>query len=669
MSEQRAGEAFARDFLANPSWAALSLAAEVFEPPPELDLNRWAEEHLIVGSESPYPGPYNSNRFPFFREILEALGPEDANRVICLCGSAQIGKTFIAQIFVAASLDLDPGAILYVHPTETNAVRFARTKWRPQIASCERLRELLDTRQSKEGGNSTLYQERKDGRGRIILSGANSAATLSMISTKRQVQDDLSKWENNLAGDPEAQADSRSKAFADAKILKTSTPLLKGTCRITRIFEAGTQHYYHVPCPHCGHRHVLDPDNLIEHIDAEDPSAAHFTCPQCDGKIEQRHRNAMVRQGQWVASNPQAPHKSYCIWAAYAPVESWGRIARSYLAALGDPASEQSWWNDTGGRAYELPGEAPPWEDIKARAERGGRQLGQVPSGALILTLTLDVQDDYLDGAVYGWGRNLCRWHIARVRIDGHISQPETRAELNRLVRYEWPTAWGTRRPVDLTGIDAGAWTDDVFDWAQGFPKSQVIMVRGVRGDASPALALVRRERRADGKIVKYQGRFYNVGVSSIKGQFYKFLTQEVPGGRGYIDYPAGLDDDFYEQLTAEKRTPIVDKAGFTVYAWIKPRGMRNEQLDVAVYAQAMATKLGWRIMTEEHWNRLRAAREVSGDPEAPVEHAASEFWNKSEEVLPAAAPEPEPPPKPPQPPRPQPPRRVARSGWLRRIM
>lgn len=615
-------------------------AAEIFRPPPAVDLNRWAEENLIV-AEGPLKGPYNPRRFPFFREVLDNLSPEFAARVIALMASAQVGKTLLAMIFMAASEDLSPDATLYVHPTEHNAVRFARTKWRPLIKSTPRLGEIFDLKQSKEGGNSTLFQERRDGKGRIIIGGASSEASLSMVTCRRQIQDDLAKWDNNTAGDPELQADSRSKAFEDAKILKLSTPLLAGSCRITRAFKAGDQRQYHVPCPDCGHLHPLEPENFIASIEPEHPELAHFTCPDCGVVIPETRRAWLVNPAngaRWVAHNPSAPEPSYSIWAAYAPLESWERIARGYLAAMGDPATEQTWWNDTAGRAYELPGEAPDYEDLKARGEAGGRLLGQIPYGALITTLSLDCQDEYVDGVVYGWGENLTRWVVARVRIDGHIVTPECRAELNRLVNFEWPTASGTRRRVDLTGIDANAWTDEVFDWAQGFPKSRVIMLRGIGGDAAPSLALVRRERKRDGKIVKYQGRFFNVGVSGLKGGLYKFLRVD-PGGRGYVDFPAGLDDDFYEQLTAEKRTPKIDNRGFTFYAWVKPRGVRNEQLDCAVYGEALARKLGWRVIKPERWQELRQVREV---PDVnSTETAAGEFWGQERTPPPPEEPPP----------------------------
>jgi len=609
-------------FLANDD-RLLELDLELaWRPPPAIDLNAWAVEHLEFGPESPFPGRYDPDRFPFFRRVLEVLAPDCPAREVTLLKSAQLGGTLLAQIFAAAAMDQDPGPILWVHPTEANATRFARTKWRPMIRQAPHLQQIFETRQSKEGGNSTLFQERRDGRGWIQFSGANSAASLSLISVKRLIKDDLSKWEDNEAGDPEGQADSRTKAFRDAKLFAIGTGLLKSNCRTTRSFKAGSQEHWHVPCPQCGHRHPLEPENFIANLDPAHPERACFSCPECGGLIEERDRNRIVGEGEWVAHNPGAERLSFWIWAAYAPLENWETLARAYLAAAGDPQSEQVWWNDTAGHAYELPGEAPEWSELKTRAEAGGRARGIVPEGALLLTLALDCQDDFVDGVVTGWGRDLARWIVERVRVEGHISLPETRAELNELVEHAWPTASGpnssTGRPVDKVGIDANAWTDDVFDWAKRWPKYRVVMLRGVAGDNAPTLAMVRKERRRDGQLVKYQGRFFNVGVSGLKGGLYKMLRIATPGQRGYVDFPAGLEDDFFEQLTAEKRTPRIDRKGFTVYEWTKPRSARNEQLDVAVYSEALAGQLGWRTRTAAQWDQLAAEREAMGaDPDS----------------------------------------------------
>jgi phage terminase large subunit GpA-like protein len=109
----------------------------------------------------------------------------------------------------------------------------------------------------RDTSDALLYKERADGLATLLITGANSPASLSQITVNFQVQDDLSKWENNTAGDPETQADSRSRAVEFAKILKTSTPMILPGCRITKDFEAGSQEMPYVPCPHCSHMQVL----------------------------------------------------------------------------------------------------------------------------------------------------------------------------------------------------------------------------------------------------------------------------------------------------------------------------------------------------------------------------------------------------------------------------
>jgi phage terminase large subunit GpA-like protein len=599
--------------LADPAEIVADVIARGLQPPPPVDLVSWAARNVRFGSESPFPGPYDPDRFPPYRRILEVLSPDHPARVVALRGSAQIGKTVVAEIFLGGTQDLDPCPFLYVHPTEPNAHRWVRTKWWPRVRATPALARLFEGRSSKEGGTSLMLQERKDGRGMLIVSGANSAASLSMITARRQVQDDLSLWGDLAEGDPEGLADDRSKAFAWGKIFKVSTPHLTHKCRISDAFNRGTQEYLHVPCPHCGHLHPLDWDQFRARVE-EDADNAFFVCPECGGIIEEKHRGAIVAAGKWVPHNPnpEPGWVSFHLWAAYAGLESWANLARAWHAAKGDPTDEKRVTNTTGGEPYEQPGEAPDWEELKTRAEKGGRKRGVVPIGALLLTLTLDCQDDYVDGVVVGWGRDLRRWVVDRVRVEGHVSTPEARAELNELVDRAWLTAAGSKRRVDLTGIDANAWTDDVFDWAKGFPKTRVVMVRGVSGDSAPSLALVRKERRRDGRLVKYQGRFYNVGVDQLKAALYKFLRIVDPDARGYVDLPSGFEDDYFEQVTSEKRTAVVNRRGFTIYQWLKPRAVRNEMLDCMVYGEALAGKLGWRTLTPAQWASLEAEREIA---------------------------------------------------------
>ena len=603
-------------FLANPEREALEVFAEVTAPPPPIDYKAWAVEHVRFGSESPFPGDYDPDRFPFFGPVLDALAPEDPARNVTLMKSAQIGGTVLAQIFAGGSLDLDPGPFLYVHPTEPNAIRWSKQKWKPFARSA--LRGLMKSTASRDGGNSTLYQERRDERGFIQVDDhfkANSEASLSMMSTPRQVQDDLAKWEMNAAGDPEGQADSRSKRFIDAKVLKLGTPLVEPGCRVTRSFKAGTQEHLHVPCPHCGHEQPLEWDNMLAALDEAHPERAHFTCVACDEAIEEKHRDTIVRHGDFVAHNPGPRDRSFYIWSAYAPGESWESIARGWLKAKGDPAAEQTFLNDTIGVAYKTDGEAPPWEELRDRADAEGHRRGTIPAGGLILAMGVDVQGDWLAWHVMAFGRDLRRWTVDYGVIDSFVATDDARKELDKLVKEKsWPDAFGRRRKLELTAIDGNAYTEDVWDWARKHPQSKVIMVRGANSDSAPIFARVQRERGKDGKVKRYVRRFFNVGVSPLKVALYKSLQVVDRLARGFVGHPQGMGDEFYRELCAERRQPVRNRnTGFISYRWVKESGQRNEVLDTTLQAEAAAVRLGWRRNTDEDWARLEAMHEKPG--------------------------------------------------------
>ena len=586
------------------------MASEVIAPPPPLDLNRWARENVRFGSESPFQGPYNSDLFPFFARILEVLGPEHPSREVVIKKSAQLGGTVIAQIFVGGSMDIDPCGIMYIHPTADNASRWSKTKWKPMLRQSTALSGLFADPKSRDAASSTLYMERRDGRGWLQISGANSEASLSMISVKKQVQDDLSKWENNDAGDPETQADSRSKAFAWAKILKIGTPLVEPGCRISKAFENSTQEHFHVRCPHCDHLQALEWENMLAYIEEfpdEDPC---FTCPACGGLIEQHHRAEMNRRGEWVAHKPAAKVIGFHLWTAYSPLTSWASIRDDWFKAKGDPAKEKAFMNDGLGRAYKGADESPPWETVRDRAANGDYKLGIIPLGGLKIVIGMDCQGDRVEWHCKAFGRDLRRWTIDYGMVEGHISDTETRAKLDAVIAQTWKDEFGNRRGVDMVAIDGNAYTEDVFDWAKRHPASKVMMVRGAKSDLAPPLVKVKREKNKEGKPLRYAGRFFNVGVAGMKMALYANLKKTDPLARGFCGYPAGLDDDFFQQLCAERRVLKKTKTGFDQYQWIKDAAQRNEVLDTENYCEAAALRLGWRTLRDEAWDALEAELE-----------------------------------------------------------
>jgi len=598
------------------AWAAV---ADVVAPPPPPDYEAWAVRHVEFGNESQFPGRYDPKRFPFFGPILAALSPEDASRNVTLLGSAQIGKSVLCQVFVAASLDLDPGNVIYYHPTESNATEWARTKWKPMLRQTRRLRELLGEERSRDGGQSLLFYERRDGLASLIVAGANSGPAVSMKSARNQVQDDLSKWEVLPSGDSETQADSRSKAFLFAKVLKAGTPLIEPGCRTTRNFRAGTQEHWHVPCPHCQHVQELTWENMLASTDAEDPGDAHFTCASCNGRIENHHlawmnEHAVELGGGFKAENPKAKDRSFYLWAALVPLESWENIFRAWLKAEGNPAAEQVFYNDTVGRAYKSAGESPPYEEIRDRATATGHRLGLIPaSAALIFTAGCDCQKDRVEVHLKGFGKDGRRATVEYRVLEGHISTDKTRAALDALLEETWPDEYGNQRRVDMLAIDGNAWTDDVMQWARRHSWNRVIVTRGAKSENAPPLQQVQSERKLDGKPKRQQKRFYNLGVSGLKSVLYVALGKKDQLERGYCAYPQGLEDDFFQQLCAERREPKRTRDGFTVYRWVKDPSQRNEVLDTELIAEGAAVRCGWRALTDKTAAELEARLIAAG--------------------------------------------------------
>ena len=333
----------------------------------------------------------------------------------------------------------------------------------------------------------------------------------------------------------------------------------------------------------------------------------------------------MVVRGVWVAKNPGAArqHRSFYLWSAYGVLQSWETIAREWIKAKGDPAAERVFLNDAVGLAYQEKGEAPPWEDLKKRADQpDSMDRGQVPLWGLVLTMGLDCQKDRVEWQVVAWGRDYRR-HVVDVGVVvGHISEEQTRKQLDAVLAGKWKHASGRNHGLDLAAVDGNAWTEDVWGWAKRHPVSKLIMVRGVGAETAPLLARVKRERDRKGKTLAYSRRFYNFATSVLKMSLYRNVAKTDVLDRGFVGFPRGLDDEYFRQLTAEHRKPVKRRDGFTDWKWVKDDNQANEALDTMLQAEAAFIRLAGltRTLHDREWDKLEKERA------SPVEEAQLDF-------------------------------------------
>jgi phage terminase large subunit GpA-like protein len=582
---------------------------------------RWAEDNIVFDNDNRFPGPYKADRFPFFKKILHALEPDHPASIVVLMGSAQTGKTITAEVFMGAILTLIGGSVFYVTATIDMAGLWFLEKWNAFVTGTKALARIMPvTKSSRDRANRATYKQSLDGKSSIRAAGANSAKSLSSMTYRYQVHDEMGKWDDNEHGDPEDQADMRSQSWGPwAKIFKISTPGVKGICRIAKNYERSNQQEYHLRCPHCSFKQALEWDNFKHSLyEGMEYSEAHFTCVKCGEKIEHHHKEGMLQASisdpdAWVANNPKSDIEGFYIWLAYSPLQDWAYIARRYFKALGDPRAEQTFMNEVVGLPYEQKGDAPPWEELHKRAVENeeGYPQGIIPPGAILLTIGMDVQGDRVDWLLKGWGSNLRRWTIQHGVIQGHISEQSTRDAMDILAKREWKNIFGRSFRADMIAIDANWETNSVKDWAKRFPESCVITVKGAREYTAVPIRLVKEERRKDGKIKNRQKRHWLIGVSGMKAALYKLLEKEDPLARGYCGFAVDLETDYFKQLCSEKRVLETNKkTGHSTMKWVRLPDVRNEILDMENYAEAAARRLGWHEWDDKMWEAMRAERE-----------------------------------------------------------
>lgn len=619
-------------------------AAAVMAPPLPPDISRWCEENIVFDERSPLPGPYRSDRFPFLREIHEVLSPEHPCREVTIAKSAQTGGTVsLVQPTLGAWHEYGPVDSLVVHPTTSSATEWVNNKWLPMRRQAASLRRIFGDGRGNNTDN-TFNQETLNRNGSLKVASAGSPDDLAGTSRRLVIGDDLSKFEMNDKGDPEAMMRSRASAFEDAKLVWVSTPLIKGTCRITRNFQRSDQRHYHVPCPHCGNEAPLTWENFRKSIDPERLHAAHFTCEACGCVIDHSYKMQILRAGKWVAHNPRGDHPGFHFWRAMAPQRDWASIAVDYAQTMGwtrltvssetesglqaqvEAATEQTFYNDVLGLPYEQASRGPDWTALRDRSENvDPTQITILPRGVLpatgfILAAGVDCQQDRIEVQIVAFGRNYKRWVIDYIVIPHHIGDDAGRAALDAILGTTWRTQNGLRVPLDMLAIDGSTYTEDVWAFCKRHPWSRVILVKGASSQNGPVIVPMRFERRNDGQAKRQQKRAFMLNVSQLKADFCHWLAKDDPIERGFIQFAAGLGDEYYRQITSEVRVLKRTRGGLVTSQWdlVEPT-RRNEGLDTALYAEAGARRRGWTSLTVEQWDALSDERgaappEVQGD-------------------------------------------------------
>jgi phage terminase large subunit GpA-like protein len=145
----------------------------------------------------------------------------------------------------------------------------------------------------------------------------------------------------------------------------------------------------------------------------------------------------------------------------------------------------------------------------------------------------------------------------------------------------EYTRADGVKMRPQITLVDSGDGNkvDSVYDWVMPRQRERVFACKGRDILSRPVLV-------EESVIKKSNLRLYSVATHAAKDRIFSRLKIAEPGP-GYMHFPEWADEEYFAQLTGEKKLTVRDKrTRAKKIIWVKTH-TRNEALDLEVYAMA----------------------------------------------------------------------------------
>lgn len=602
-------------------------------------MSEWADENRVLSPEgSAEPGRWKTSRAEYQRGIMDAGADPLVDEVIVM-KSAQVGWTEIVNNLVGYYVDQDPSPIMVLQPTLDMAEAWSKDRLAPMVRDTPCLTARIADAKSRDSGNTVLHK--KFAGGQLTIAGANSPASLASRPIRIVIADELGRYAASAGteGDPLALAYKRTNNFWNRRKFAGSTPGIAGICRVEAKWKLSDQRRYFIPCHECGTCQVLTWSQVRwdkTKAGLHRPETARYHCAHCDAAWDDGQRGAAVGLGEWRATEPFTGIAGFHVWEAYSPWVKLADTVKAFLEARGNPETYKVWVNTALGETWVEKGDAPDWQRLYDRRETG-MALGTPPDWAGLLVASCDLQrggGGRIEVDIWAFGPGRRRALVEHVDIDGELSNAVTWAKLDSVVAREWVAADGRAMRLARVGVDTG--DGETTMYARAWCRRHTGLAMALKGRHSleasqPISAPVWVDVTIAGRKLPRGVRQWSVGTSMLKSELFGDLKLERPVDgedypEGYVFLPGDAGDEWIKQLVAEQLVTKRNKrTGRAKQEWQQTRP-RNEALDNAVYARAVAISLGVDRWSEAKWNRERGVaptrRGASRRTPAPIPSA-----------------------------------------------
>jgi phage terminase large subunit GpA-like protein len=602
------------------------------KPKTKLNTHEWSKKHVRLDARfTARPGFYDVGFTPYMRGPHEWFSDPRVTEMTG-CKSRQVGGTTLLANCMMYAVGEDPGPILYVTSTGTNAQSFSEREWIPRVDLSPLLSSL---KPDNPDDFKKVEQHFKTCTAKFV--GSNSPANLMSRAIRYLFEDEIDTWpEDNGAEAPSIEiVEACTLSYGHTKkILRISTPTVE-TGAIWQNYLRGSQHKYHVPCPHCEHKFEL----LFEHLNFHRDECrteegvwdldklvrlTSLTCPSCKGDIDQVDQSLMVDKGIWVQTNMGAPrnHISWHISALYSPTVTWGDVAKAFIQKHETPGGLHDFYNHYLGLPFQRKSTTVTISDIEAVRDASPEYRSYSGPGWIspaefeLIVMAVDVQADG-----FWWGqRGLCLDESSYLIDYGPAS---SWADLIDLFDRTYTNPSGRIIPVYKSLMDSGFMARriaGVYDFC--FSSGGRFMPVQGRSVQHGLFAPI-RETQFDHKGTLIDA--VQLRDDLFKEELYIRRIKERQGAGWFL--PRNLDEVYKKQLTDEKLMPKKTARGTEIMEW-KDFG-NNHMGDVEKYL------LGAINLVVAYLRELRENQGKIAEPSEEMKERIRELTTPPDERIP----------------------------------
>ena len=594
-------------------------------------MSQWAEARIVLPDKTTAPGPLDLSLTPYARALLNCLTNPWTSHLTIIAGS-QMFKTLLEIILICYIIDQRPTNALFLMPREQDAEEIAVERVKPVILASPHLAKYVKN------------AERQITKAKISLNGATiffaSAgvpAELAQRSIEFGVADETHLYKDSLT-DEGAVLDllaARLSNYPGSIMIDTSTPTDNQAISWDQ-YNKGTKHVWKEPCPHCGKFNVLNVDNIkcdegyVSPQQIQSDLLAWYECPECEARIEEHEKHAMLAKGKWFTDFPSAhpSHYSFHISGISSPWRSFSGVLCGKLESSGDPEKFRSFKNTVCGENYTEKRSEMDARAVKIASDDDGSLLrGQIPDNAVMFTIGCDWH-----GARNGLFWTACAWvpgpEVYVVDYGNVFSEEEL---LQQTLGRDWRTV-SNRKVMPKIGVDSGWEPADVYE----FVRPHYPHTRPTKGDdAHLSRASALRESPVDYTVKKSGKRYTGFNRLHINTEYFKDrlagmlkaifrhhkkdeeVVNDDGGSTPADEYKArfhlcrNADDQFIDQLSNEHKVRIKKVMQWTP----KYNGAPNHYLDCFIVAWAVAELHGFarisRKVLEKREGKKTAGQKV----------------------------------------------------------